>query len=142
MIVDEYNLQRFLDAQNDVYDQVFEELRNGRKRSHWMWFIFPQIKGLGLSSTSNYFAISSKEEATAYLTHAILGGRLKDCTGLVLELDGHGALDLFGDIDAQKLASSMTLIANVTDSESVYQKVLDMFFKGNHDERTLDLLND
>jgi uncharacterized protein (DUF1810 family) len=142
VVKDEYNLQRFLDAQAGIYDQVLQELESGRKGSHWMWFIFPQIKGLGFSSTSKFFAISSISEARAFVAHPVLGSRLGECICIILELERHSAKDIFGDIDSQKLASSMTLFANVTEPDSIYQRVLDKYFEGDHDNRTLVLLND
>ena len=142
MISDKYNLQRFLDAQKDVYDQVIPELRNGRKMSHWMWFIFPQIAGLGFSSNSEFFAISNQDEARKFLGHPILGNRLRECVGLVLQLDGRSAMDIFGAIDAMKLASSMTLFAYLSNTDSIYQQVLDKYFDGHRDDKTLRLLSD
>ena len=143
IVIDEkYDLQRFLDAQDGIYDQVLQELNAGQKWSHWMWFIFPQVQGLGLSSTSRFFAMSGKNEARAFLSHPLLGSRLDECVGLILELDGYSALDIFGGTDAQKLASSMTLFASLTEPDSIYQQILDKYFDGNHDVRTLELLND
>ena len=140
MNVDEYNLQRFVDAQDDIYEQVIQELKDGEKDSHWMWFIFPQIQGLGYSSTSKFFAISCKSEAKAFIAHPILGKRLRECVDLILELDGYSALDIFGDIDEQKLISSMTLFAELSKPGSIFQQVLDKYFDSSPDIRTLELL--
>ena len=111
---DPYNLQRFVDAQQHVIVSVTDELKQGRKRSHWMWFIFPQLKGLGHTAQSNFFGISSLEEAVAYLQHPVLGPRLKECTQLVNAVEGRSAENIFGEIDAMKFRSSMTLFAKAT----------------------------
>src|SRR2546423_13352075 len=103
-----FNLQRFVEAQEPVFERVRVELRRGRKTSHWMWFVFPQIAGLGRSETSRYYAISSLDEAKAYLAHPVLGPRLRECAGLVVQAQGQSAEQIFGGIDAQKLQSSMT----------------------------------
>lgn len=106
-----------------------------------MWFIFPQIQGLGFSSTSKFFAISSESEARAFIAHPVLGSRLGECVSVILDRDGYSAPDIFGDIEAQKLASSMTLFASLTEGDSIYQQVLDKYFRGNHEDRTLELLS-
>ncbi len=111
---DRYNLQRFVDAQNPIFDQVRSELRSGRKRSHWMWYIFPQIQGLGYSALSKWFAISSREEAQAYLNHPVLGPRLRKCTQLVIDAQGRSIEQILGSPDDIKFKSSMTLFANAT----------------------------
>ena len=115
---DPSNLQRFVDAQQHVIASVIAELKEGRKRSHWMWFIFPQLKGLGHTAQSNFFGISSLQEAAAYLQHPVLGPRLMECTQLVNAIDGHSAEDIFGTIDAMKFRSSMTLFSKATPAKA------------------------
>ena len=137
---DGYNLQRFLDAQKSVYEQVCEELRAGQKRSHWMWFIFPQIQGLGQSSMAIRFAISSLDEAKAYLQHSVLGTRLRECSGLVAAIEGRSIDDIFGYPDDLKLHSSMTLFARTSTEDPVFQEVLQKYFHGEPDHQTLKLL--
>jgi uncharacterized protein (DUF1810 family) len=135
---DPYDLERFVSAQNNggTYDRAVQELCNGRKSSHWMWFIFPQIAGLGQSPTSRHFAISSLAEARAYLAHAVLGPRLLTCAGTVAATDGRTAEQIFGGIDAQKLRSSMTLFLRASPDEPVFAQVLDQFFDGQPDAET------
>jgi uncharacterized protein (DUF1810 family) len=137
---DPFALQRFVGAQAGLYDRVIAELRSGRKRTHWMWFIFPQIAGLGYSETSIYYAIKNAEEARAYLGHPVLGPRLTECAKAVLAVKGRNTSDVFGYPDDLKLRSSMTLFAHVAESGSVFARVLDRFFDGERDERTLELL--
>jgi uncharacterized protein (DUF1810 family) len=137
---DPYNLQRFVDAQKPVFAQVCSELREGCKKSHWMWFIFPQIKGLGHSETARMFAISSREEAQAYLNHAILGPRLRECSQLVTLVEGRSARQIFGSIDALKFRSSMTLFANVTSNNGVFTDALQKYFGGDVDSLTVEKL--
>src|SRR4051812_7538752 len=117
---DPYNLQRFIDAQQPVYDTACAELRNGRKRSHWMWFVFPQISGLGYSATAQQFAISSLDEARAYLAHPVLGERLRECSRIVASVEGRSAEDIFGYPDYMKFRSSMTLFAQAADDAAVF----------------------
>jgi uncharacterized protein (DUF1810 family) len=136
---DPRSLDRFLTAQNPVYDQVLTELSDGRKRTHWMWFIFPQIAGLGTSETSRRYAIRDLEEARAYLAHPVLGSRLRQCAGILLELKVHSAHDIFGSPDDLKLRSSATLFAQISPSGSVFHQLLDRFFDGEGDRRTLAL---
>ena len=119
---------------------VLAELRSGRKRTHWMWYIFPQIDGLGYSPTSKHYAIKSKEEAHQYLSHPILGRRLLECAEMVLTIKGRSASEIFGSPDDLKLKSSMTLFASVTNPESVFTRVLDKYFHGQRDSKTLNLL--
>ena len=139
---DPFNLQRFVDAQNPVYEQVRLELGQGRKQGHWMWFIFPQIDGLGHSSTARHYAIKSIEEARAYINHPVLGKRLMECTEAVLAVEGRTASQIFGYPDDMKLKSSMTLFASVAkDPHSVFARVLDKYFQGKQDDRTLQLLD-
>lgn len=137
---DPHDLQRFLDAQSSVFEQVCAELRVGRKDGHWMWFIFPQIRGLGSSWMSNKFAISSKEEAAAYLEHSILGPRLRKCTQLVIQVDGRSIRDIFGYPDDMKFRSSMTLFAHVTSDSCDFEKGLQKYFEGSFDPLTIKLL--
>jgi uncharacterized protein (DUF1810 family) len=136
---DPYNLQRFVDAQNSVFEGVCSELRAGRKTGHWMWFIFPQIQGLGKSVTARQFAISSLAEAEAYLAHPILGPRLRECAALVASIINSSADDVFGSIDSIKLRSSMTLFAQATPDNKIFLDVLGKYFGGD-DELTLQLL--
>lgn len=137
---DPFNLQRFVSAQEPVYSTVLNELHNGRKRTHWMWFIFPQIDGLGFSSTSRYYAIKTKEETLHYLHHPVLGARLVECTEAVLQIAGKSASDIFGSPDDLKLKSSMTLFAAVSDPGSTFERVIERYFQGQRDARTLTLL--
>ena len=136
-MTDPFNLQRFVDAQAPVYDAVVRELVAGEKRSHWMWFVFPQIAGLGFSPTSVFYAISSLDEAKAYLAHRVLGPRLLDCARLVLEAEGRTAQQIFGAVDAMKFRSSMTLFADAEPGASVFADCLDAFFAGEGDPATL-----
>jgi len=134
---DPYDLQRFETAQEGVYEAALGELRAGRKTGHWMWFIFPQIAGLGMSAMSQRYAISSLAEAQAYLRHPVLGARLAECARVLAEHSGRSAQDIFGGIDAVKLRSSMTLFARASDAGSIYQDVLDRYFDGAADEQTV-----
>jgi len=136
-MIDRFDLQRFVEAQDPVYEQVRRELRAGRKESHWMWFVFPQIAGLGHSPTSVRFAISSLAEATAYLAHPILGPRLRECATLTVDVEGRSALDIFGPVDAIKFRSSMTLFATAGPGFPVFEQCLAKFFKGAPDPTTL-----
>jgi uncharacterized protein (DUF1810 family) len=137
---DPYNLERFVKAQDAVYEDVCEELRDGRKTSHWMWFVFPQIKGLGYSSTSRIFAISSLAEAQAFLRHPILGPRLIECTELVNQTSGRTVHDIFGSPDDMKFHSSMTLFRHADPDNVVFKDALKKFFGGREDQSTLDRL--
>ncbi|MEZ4864754.1 MAG: DUF1810 domain-containing protein [Caldilineaceae bacterium] len=137
---DPFDLQRFVSAQAPTYATALTELRNGRKRSHWMWFIFPQIVGLGHSPTSQRYAIKSREEASHYLEHPLLGPRLRECAATLLAVDGHSAWEIFGSPDDLKLKSSMTLFAQVTPPDSVFAKVLAKYFTGQRDAKTLAIL--
>lgn len=137
---DPYHLQRFVDAQEPVYDQVLRELRAGRKTSHWMWFIFPQIAGLGHSSTSRYYAISGREEAEAYLAHPLLGARLRECTSLVNAVQGRSAHQIFGSPDDLKFRSCMTLFAECAEDGAVFRAALEKYFGGEKDPLTLERL--
>jgi uncharacterized protein (DUF1810 family) len=137
---DPFNLQRFLDAQSRCYDQVCRELRAGAKSSHWMWFIFPQWRGLGQSPTAIFYAIASRGEAQAYLAHSMLGPRLIECTRLVNAIEGRSVEDIFGFPDNLKFRSSVTLFADIATDEPVFLKALEKFFAGEPDPRTLDLM--
>ncbi len=137
---DPYDLSRFTSAQKDIYDQVLAELRSGRKRTHWMWYIFPQIDGLGFSATTKHYAIKSREEARQYLQHPLLGSRLRECAEAVLAVDGRSVTEIFGTPDDRKLKSSMTLFASVAAPGSVFVRVLDKYFHGERDAGTLHLL--
>ena len=135
-----FDLKRFTSAQEQVYDRVLAELRNGNKRSHWMWYIFPQLDRLAYSTTSKYYAIKSKEEAIAYLNHPVLGTRLIECTEAVLAVEGKTVSQIFGYPDDLKLKSSMTLFSEVT-TDPIFNHVLDKYFQDERDEKTLQLLN-
>ena len=139
---DPYRLQRFVSAQDqaDTFATAVGELRAGRKRSHWMWFVFPQIAGLGHSSMSQRYAIASLDEARAYLAHDVLGPRLIECAGILRELEGRTAQDIFGGIDALKLRSSMTLFAYADSANPIFGQVLEAYFGGVPDEATERLL--
>ena len=138
---DPHNLQRFLAAQESVYATVVNELRAGRKQSHWMWFIFPQLAGLGTSSMAKRYAIQSLDEARAYLVHPILGARLRECAELVLAVNSRTINEILGAPDDVKLCSCATLFAAVSDEGSVFEWLLAKYYDGAEDERTLELLN-
>ena len=137
---DPYALQRFVDAQGRVYDQVCSELRQGLKMTHWIWFIFPQIYGFSSSATSRKFAISSLEEAAAYCRHPVLGPRLLQCTELVTQTSGRTIKQILGPTDSLKFQSSMTLFTHATEENQVFQNALRQFYEGRYDELTLELL--
>jgi uncharacterized protein (DUF1810 family) len=130
------DLDRFVTAQQGVYTGVLDELRAGRKVGHWIWFIFPQIAGLGHSAMSQLYAISSLDEARAYLAHPVLGMRLRECAAIVLATTGRSALEIFGSIDAMKLRSSMTLFQRAAPEEPVFGQVLERFYDGRPDDAT------
>jgi uncharacterized protein (DUF1810 family) len=134
--VDPYGLERFVAAQQHSYDGVLAELRRGNKTGHWMWFVFPQIAGLGFSELSQRFAISSLDEARAYLDHPVLGPRLRECARVVAETQGRSAEQIFGSIDAIKLRSSMTLFHRAAPDEPAFALVLEHFFAGVPDDAT------
>ncbi|NVO84077.1 DUF1810 domain-containing protein [Hymenobacter terrestris] len=133
-------LQRFLDAQQATYPTALTEIRNGRKRSHWMWFIFPQLRGLGFSETARFYGIADAAEAAAYLAHPVLGPRLLDICEALLQLDSSDATRILGSPDDLKLSSSMTLFGAVPGASAVFGAVLERFFGGESDPRTLALL--
>ena len=136
---DPYDLNRFVEAQRDEYDDVFSEIASGRKQTHWMWYIFPQIDGLASTATSRHFAIKSLEEARAYLDHPVLGTRLLECAEAALAVEGRSAHDIFGTPDDLKLRSSATLFA-VVQPGSVFDRLLAKYFDGVPDGKTLELL--
>src|SRR5579862_5913271 len=135
---DLFDLQRFVAAQDSVFERVLSELRAGRKRSHWIWFIFPQIRGLGHSGTAQKYGISSLEEAAAYLAHPILGPRLRKCTRLVNHIDGRSIGEILGYPDDLKFRSSMTLFAHATPDNQVFVDALEKYFDGEPDSLTLE----
>ncbi|HNV03649.1 MAG TPA: DUF1810 domain-containing protein [Vicinamibacterales bacterium] len=137
---DPYNLSRFVRAQEDAYPKALSELRRGRKRTHWMWYIFPQIEGLGASPTSREYSIKSLAEARAYLAHPVLGPRLIECAEAVLGVEGRSAAEILGFPDDLKLRSSATLFARVSPSGSVFESILQKYFAGGPDAATLRLL--
>jgi uncharacterized protein (DUF1810 family) len=137
---DPFELQRFVDAQAGVIDSVTAELRAGRKRSHWMWFVFPQMLGLGRSEMARRYAIASLEEARAYLAHPLLGARLCECSALVSKVEGRTAHEIFGAPDDQKFWSSMTLFAMADPSAAVFAACLQKYFTGRSDPATLSLI--
>jgi uncharacterized protein (DUF1810 family) len=137
---DPHDLLRFTRAQQGIYGQALAELRAGEKQSHWMWFVFPQVDGLGHSETTEYFSIKSVEEARQYLAHPVLGARLLECAETVLAVEGRSASEIFGSPDDLKLRSSMTLFASVSEPGSVFARVLEKYFDGEPDGRTLRIL--
>lgn len=135
------NLTRFIEAQKDVYKISLQEVKNGKKVSHWMWYIFPQIQGLGHSETAIFYAIKDKREAIQYLNHPILGERLVEISNELLRLRTNDSVEVLGYTDSLKLKSSMTLFSLLDNSNSVFQKVLDKFFDGKKDENTIHIIN-
>ena len=139
--MDPFSLNRFVEAQEGAYERALSEIRAGQKRSHWMWFIFPQYDGLGFSSISKRYAIKSLAEAEAYLRHPVLGPRLLECAEAALAVEGRSAAEIFGFPDDMKLRSCATLFARASPPRSVFECVLDKYFKGEPDERTLQLIS-
>ena len=135
-----HTLQRFLDAQENMYQIALNEIKRGRKTSHWMWFIFPQISGLGMSDMAMRYAIKNRQEASAYLAHDILGERLVEISRALLELETNNPVEVFGGIDSMKLRSSMTLFSQVNNADPVFKEVLAKFYNGEPDEKTIRLL--
>jgi uncharacterized protein (DUF1810 family) len=135
-----YDLQRFVHAQDRMYDTVIDELRGGKKRSHWIWFVFPQLRGLGRSPTALHYGVASLAEARAYLAHDVLGPRLRECARLVASIDGQSVEDIFGFPDDLKVRSSMTLFARATDDNAAFIAVLDKFYNGEEDPVTVAAL--
>ena len=140
MATDSDDLDRFVTAQDRVIDRVRDELRRGRKTSHWMWFVFPQIAGLGSSAMSQRFAIRSLDVARAYLAHPVLGARLVECVGLLLDVEGKSAHDILGSPDDMKFHSCLTLFAEVA-ADDIFRRALEKYFAGRDDAATLDLLD-
>ena len=140
MSMESHNLSRFVDAQRDIYARALGEITRGRKESHWMWFIFPQLVGLGHSAMAQRYGIADAAEARAYLAHPILGPRLEKSTEAALNVDGRTATEIFGKPDDMKLQSCATLFAAVAPPGSVFERLLDKFYDGERDERTLRLL--
>jgi uncharacterized protein (DUF1810 family) len=137
---DQYDLSRFVQAQADDYERALQEIRDGRKCTHWMWYIFPQLDGLAFSSTAKYYAIKSLGEARAYLAHPVLGPRLQECAEAACEVEGHSAREIFGSPDDLKLRSSATLFASVSPPGSVFERLLSKYYGSIRDEKTLRLL--
>ena len=140
MLQNESTLNRFLSAQENIYQQVLKELRNGKKTTHWMWFIFPQIEGLGHSSTAKYYSIKTIEEAKEYITHPILGKRLLECASALLNIYNRSADEIFGYPDNLKLKSSMTLFNFISPKHKEFSDVLKKYFAGEQDEKTISIL--
>ena len=136
-----YNLDRFIQAQGHSYETALSEIKNGFKRTHWMWYIFPQLKELGRSSTAKYYGIDGLEEAKLYLAHPVLGTRLKEISEALLKLETNDPYRVMGDIDGLKLCSSMTLFAEVEGYDSVFGKVIDKYYNGNKDMNTIHILD-
>ena len=139
-INDIYDTSRFVTAQENVYEHALTELKDGQKCGHWMWFIFPQVEGLGHSSTAEFYAIKSKAEAQEYLRHQILGPRLRECTEAMLAIEGKTALQILGDPDYMKFQSSMTLFAYISGPESVFARALDKYYGSERDLKTVYFL--
>ena len=140
MAADPYDLNRFISAQENIYPKVISELNGGYKQSHWMWFIFPQIDGLGRTQTARHYAIKSKQEADEYLRNPILGSRLLECSDILLSLEGRSVSDIFAYPDDLKLHSCMTLFSAMAESHSVFEQVLDKYFESEQDTKTLQIL--
>jgi len=138
--MDKYNLDRFVLAQEKMFETAYNELKRGRKESHWMWYIFPQITGLGFSEIAKYYAISNLDETAAYLKHVILGNNLIDISNVLIHHPSNNATEIFGTPDNMKLRSSMTLFAQAENTNSCFQTVLDKFFEGIPDEKTLKII--
>jgi len=138
---DPYDLNRFLQAHEDNYERALSEIKRGQKRSHWMWYIFPQFDGLGFSTTSKRYSIKSVAQAKAYLSHPILGPRLTECVEAALSVEGRSAYEIFGSPDDMKLRSCATLFASVSPKSSIFDQLLEKFFQGERDDKTLRLLN-
>jgi uncharacterized protein (DUF1810 family) len=137
-----FDLERFVEAQKTHYTRALDEIRSGRKRTHWMWFIFPQFAGLGSSATAEFYAIRSRAEADAYLQDPVLGARLEECVEALLAVDGRSASQIFGFPDDLKLRSSATLFASVAPPGSVFERLIDKYFGGERDARTIRLLQE
>lgn len=140
MKADNYNLQRFIEAQNSIYPIVFEELRGGRKWGHWMWYIFPQLTQLGYSFNSKFYGISGLEEVAAYLEHPVLARRLREVSEIILNLPTHDVTEVFGGIDSQKLCSCMTLF-DIVSPNDIFARILEKYFNGQRDHLTIKIIN-
>jgi uncharacterized protein (DUF1810 family) len=139
-MISDKSINRFIREQENIYPQVIKELKNGKKVSHWMWFIFPQIEGLGSSSTSKYYSIKTIAEAKKYLAHPLLGKRLLECSKVLLKIEGKSAEDIFGYPDHLKLQSSMTLFSFISPASTVFLEVLNEYFNNQKDQKTLNIL--
>ena len=139
-LVDPYNLARFVHAQEADYQQALSEIRSGRKRSHWMWYVFPQFEGLGISATARRYSVKSVAEAEAYLAHPVLGPRLVECAEAILRVEGLSAVEILSSPDHMKLRSCATLFASVAPEGSVFHRILDKYFPGERDDNTLRLI--
>jgi uncharacterized protein (DUF1810 family) len=137
---DSHRLDRFVEAQNGIYEQALDELRTGRKRTHWMWFVFPQIAGLGTSEMARFYAIADRDEALDYMNHPLLGSRLRACAEALVAVEGRSAHDILGSPDDLKAKSSMTLFAALAEPGSVFGQVLDKYYAGERCSRTLEIL--
>jgi uncharacterized protein (DUF1810 family) len=137
---DPFDLDRFVEAQSSAYDTAIGELRSGRKRSHWIWYVLPQVRGLGASQLSTKYGLQSLAEAQAYLAHPVLGSRLRECVRTLNALPGNDAVAVLGGIDALKLRSCLTVFAQASEKESLFREALDKYFSGEPDEATLSLL--
>lgn len=135
------DLQIFVQAQENIYEQALAELKNGSKESHWMWFVFPQIAGLGNSATTRKYAVPNLADAKAYLSHDLLGSRLRECTEAVLAVEGRSAYEILGSPDDMKLKSCMTLFELADGPDSIFSDILEKYFEGQRDERSLTILN-
>ena len=134
------DLNRFIEAQEDYFDIAYDEIKSGKKKTHWMWYIFPQIQGLGRSSTSQYYAIKNSGEALAFLNDAYLGGHLIEISKVLMQLDSDNPTEIFGKPDDMKLRSCMTMFASVSDDNSIFHQVINKYFDGKPDKRTLAIL--
>ena len=141
-MADPYDLQRFVRAQEHDYEEALSEIRSGRKRSHWMWYIFPQFDGLGVSPTSKRYAVKSVVEARAFLAHPLLGRRLRECAAAAVRIEGLSAADIFGSPDDMKLRSCATLFASVSPAGSVFHRIIDKYFHGEPDADTVRLMHE
>ena len=138
---DPFELARFVEAQRGTYERALSEVKSGQKQTHWMWYIFPQLRGLGRSSTAQYYGITGADEATAYLVHDVLGPRLLAMCEAALSIEGRTAAEIFGNPDDLKLRSCATLFANLPDTNSCFRKIIDRYFEGNMDPETVELLS-
>lgn len=140
-VADPFNLARFVAAQHDTFERALREVKAGQKQSHWMWYIYPQLRGLGSSPNAQYYGIAGLDEAAAYLTHDLLGPRLISMGEAVVSVEGRSAADIFGKPDDLKLRSCATLFAHVPSTDSIFQRIIDKYFNGQTDPQTIRLLN-